>query len=59
MMSGNCKYSMVRVDVCNNTIYLEDTNDASLIAIHPDSWEFIKEIVDQWIEDGHLEDTDD
>lgn len=52
-------YSMVRVDVCNITIYLEDTNDGSLIAINPDSWDLIKDTIDQWVEDGYLEDKDD
>lgn len=48
-------YSMVRVDVDDNTIFLIDTNDDSVIAINPDNWELIKETVDQQIADGYLE----
>ena len=47
-------YSMVRVDVEDNTIFLTDTNDDSVIAINPDNWELIKETVDQQIADGYL-----
>ena len=48
-------YSMVRVDVEDNTIFLIDTNDDSVIAINPDNWELIKETIDQQIADGYLE----
>ena len=48
------EYSMVRVDVDDNTIFLIDTNDDSVIAINPDNWELIKEVVDQQIADGYL-----
>lgn len=48
-------YSTVRVDVDDNTIFLIDANDDSVIAINPDNWELIKETVDQQIADGYLE----
>ena len=51
-------YSVVDVDVVSNTIFLTDVGDGSYIAINPDCWGLIKEMVDQQIEDGYLEDTD-
>lgn len=50
-------YSEVSVDVCDNTIYLEDLDDGHIIAINPECWGLIKETVDQNIADGYLQDS--
>jgi len=47
-------YSIVKVDVQDNLIYLEDTRDGESLAINPDCWDLIKKTVDQQIEDGCL-----
>lgn len=51
-------YSVVGVDVVSNTIFLTDVDDGSCIAINPDCWGLIKEMVDQQITDGCLDDKD-
>ena len=51
-------YSVVDVDVVSNTIFLKDVGDGSCIAINPDCWDLIKDMVDQQIADGYLEYTD-
>ena len=51
-------YSVVDVDVVSNTMFLTDVDDGSCIAINPDCWGLIKEMVDQQIADGCLDDRD-
>ena len=51
-------YSKVRIFFRDNTIFITDTKDGDCIAIHPESWEHIKENIDQQIADEYLEDTD-
>ena len=51
-------YSVVDVDVVSNTIFLTDVGDGSCIAINPDCWDLIKEMIDQQIADGCLDDKD-
>lgn len=53
---GYDDYSMVAMDVGDNAIFLTDTNDGESLVINPDNWDLIKETIDQWIADGHLDD---
>ena len=52
----DCGYSMVKIELYNNALFLTDINDGAYLAIDPDSWGLIKKTVDQWISDGCLED---
>lgn len=49
-------YSVVRMDVEDNAIFLTDTRDGESLVINPDNWELIKETIDQQIADGCLND---
>ena len=53
------EYTKVRLIVHDNTIFIIDNDDRdTYITIHPESWEYIKENIDQQIADGYLGDTD-
>lgn len=53
------KYTKVRLIVHDNTIFIIDNDDRdNYIAINPEAWRYIKENIDQQIESGYLEDTD-
>ena len=55
----NKRYTKVRLIVHDNTIFIIDNDDRdNYVAINPESWEHIKENIDQQIESGYLEDTD-
>lgn len=51
-------YSKVKLVVHNNTIFITDAKNGDCIVIHPESWGYIKENIDQQIESGYLEYTD-
>ena len=55
----NNDYTKVRLIVHDNTIFIIDSDDRdNYVAINPEYWEHIKENIDQQIESGYLEDTD-
>ena len=53
-MNDDNDYSVVSMDVSDNTIFITDTKDGESVAINPDNWELIKETIDQQIADGYL-----
>ena len=55
-MMNDDDYSIVRMDVEDNAIFLTDTRDGESLVINPNNWELIKETIDQWIADGCLND---
>lgn len=57
--NGKKRYTKVRLIVHDNTIFIIDNDERdNYVAINPEYWGDIKENIDQQIESGYLEDTD-